>query len=143
MPEWMSVLPTVNAALNALSATLLFIGWRYIRRRNIDVHKRYMIAALVSSTLFLASYLVYHAFAGSTRFTGTGTIRVVYFTILLTHTVLAVFVPPLAIISVWNGLRMRVETHRRFARWTFPIWMYVSITGVTVYMFLYHWFPAK
>lgn len=139
----LSSLPTVNAFLNATSATLLFIGWLFILRRNIAMHRRFMIAAFTTSTLFLVSYLFYHYFAGATRFTGTGWTRTVYFSILLTHTVLAMLVPPLAIISIWNGLKMRVETHRRFARWAFPIWMYVSVTGVVVYLFLYHWFPAR
>ena len=140
--SWVSSLPTVNATLNAIAASLLFIAWLFIRRKNITMHRRFMIAAFATSTLFLASYLFYHYVAGSTRFTGTGGIRTAYFTILLTHTVLAMFVPPLALLSLWNGLKMRVETHRKFARWAFPIWMYVSLSGVLVYMFLYQWFPA-
>lgn len=140
--SWIYSLPGVNALLNTTSAILLFTAWIYVRRGNVAVHRRLMIAALVTSTIFLSSYLFYHYFAGSTRFTGTGWVRPVYFGILLTHTVLAMLVPPLAIISVWNGLKMRVETHRRFARWAFPIWMYVSVTGVLVYLFLYQWFPG-
>lgn len=144
MAEWIPYLPTVNASLNALSGVLLTLGYLNIRRKRIDVHRRFMLAACATSTLFLISYLTYHSVAGSTRFTATGWIRPVYFSILLSHTVLAVVVLPLAILSVVNGLRMRVETHRRISRWTFPVWLYVSVTGVLVYFFLYHWFvPVK
>lgn len=134
--------PALNALLNATSAAFLFVAWVMILRGRIAAHRRLMIAAFGTSTLFLISYLVYHYTSGATRFTGTGWVRPVYFAILLSHTLLAVLVPPLAIIAIWNGLKMRVETHRRFARWAFPLWMYVSVTGVLVYMFLYHWFPS-
>jgi uncharacterized membrane protein YozB (DUF420 family) len=97
----------------------------------------------LTSTLFLASYLTYHANAGATRFAGTGWSRPVYFSILITHTILATAIIPLAIASVWNGLKMRVPQHRRVARWTFPLWMYVSVSGVLVYFFLYQWFPSR
>lgn len=144
MAEWIPYLPTVNASLNALSAVLLTFGYLNIRRKRIAIHRRFMLAACATSTLFLVSYLTYHAFAGSTRFTATGWVRPLYFSILLSHTVLAVVVLPLAILSVVNGLRMRVEFHRRISRWTFPVWLYVSVTGVLVYLFLYHWFvPVK
>lgn len=139
----LTLFPAVNASLNGLSGVFLLLGYYYIRQRNIATHRRFMLAACITSTIFLASYLTYHALAGSTRFTGTGPIRTVYFSLLLSHTILAVVVLPLAIMSVWNGLKNRVEQHRRVARWTFPIWMYVSVTGVLVYFFLYQWYPAR
>jgi len=129
-------LPTLNAALNSLSALLLVVGYILIRRRRWQAHRNVMIAALVCSALFLTSYLIYHAQVGSVRFQGTGTVRTVYLTILLTHTVLAAFVPFLAVITVWRAWRQR-ERHARIARWTLPIWLYVSVTGVVVYWMLY------
>jgi putative membrane protein len=129
-------LPTLNAVLNSLSTILLVVGYVLIRRRRWQAHRNVMIAALVCSTLFLTSYLVYHAQVGSVRFQGTGTVRTVYLTILLTHTVLAAFVPFLAVITVWRAWRQR-ERHARIARWTLPIWLYVSVTGVVVYWMLY------
>ena len=140
--NWLSYLPTVNASLNAMSGICLLAGFLFIRRKNIRVHKRFMLAACACSLLFLVTYLTYHANAGTTRFLGTGWSRPLYFTILTTHTILAATVVPLAIISVVNGLKMRVEYHRKIVRWTFPIWMYVSVTGVLVYLFLYHFFPS-
>jgi putative membrane protein len=139
-----SLFPAVNASLNALSGVFLLIAFFHIRRKNIVMHRRFMLAACTTSLLFLASYVTYHALRGGvvTKFAGTGTIRTVYLAILLTHTVLAVVIVPMAIYSVVNGLRMRVPQHRRVARWTFPLWMYVSITGVLVYFFLYHWYPS-
>lgn len=141
--EWITSLPAVNASLNATAGLLLLNGYRLIRAGKIAAHRRSMLAACATSTLFLASYLFYHYHAGSTRFTGTGFVRTLYFTILLTHTVLAATVLPLAILSVVNGLRMNVAFHRKISRWTFPIWLYVSVTGVLVYFFLYHWFPSR
>jgi uncharacterized membrane protein YozB (DUF420 family) len=142
--ELIPFFPAWNASLNALSGVLLLIGYAFIRQKRIDVHRRFMLAACASSTLFLISYVTYHALRGGvvTKFTGTGAIRTIYFAILTSHTILAVVILPLAIVTVVNGLRMRVPQHRRVARWTFPIWMYVSITGVLVYFFLYHWFPS-
>lgn len=137
--SWM---PTLNASLNALSAIFILAGYYFIRRKRIDAHRRSMLAACASSVLFLVSYLIYHSLAGSTRFAGEGWSRPVYFSILLSHTILAVVVLPMVIYSVVNGLRMRVEQHRRVARYTFPVWMYVSVTGVLVYLFLYHFFPS-
>jgi putative membrane protein len=128
--------PAINASLNALSGVFLLIAFLLIRRKRIQPHKRFMLAACASSLVFLASYLAYHYTAGATRFAGVGWSRPVYFTLLLTHTVLAVVIVPLAVISVFNGLKMRVPTHRRFAKVTFPLWMYVSVTGVLVYFFL-------
>jgi putative membrane protein len=136
-------MPALNATLNGLSGVWLLIGYTFIRRKNIRMHRRFMLAACTTSLLFLISYLTYHAFAGTTRFQGTGWSRPVYFTILLTHTVLAAAIVPLAIVTVWNGLKMRIDFHRRVARVTFPLWMYVSVTGVLVYFFLYQWFPSR
>ena len=130
-------LPTVNATLNATSAVLLATGWVLIRRREIEAHRACMIAATVVSTLFLVSYLAYHAQVGSVRFQGTGAIRTLYFTILISHTVLAATVPVLVVITLTLALRRRFTKHRAIARWTLPIWLYVSVTGVVVYSMLY------
>ena len=130
-------LPTVNASLNALAAVLLVIAYVLIRRRRPIAHRNVMIAALVCSVLFLTSYLIYHFQVGSVRFQGTGTVRTVYLTILLTHTVLAAAVPFLAVITVWRAYRKQYDRHTRIARWTLPIWLYVSVTGVVVYWMLY------
>lgn len=130
-------LPTVNATLNAISAVLLFIGWRLIRRRRIEAHRAVMLTAFGCSILFLVSYLTYHAQVGSVPFQGQGPIRTVYFTILLTHTLLAATVPFLAAITLFRALERRFPKHRAIARWTLPIWMYVSVTGVVVYWMLY------
>jgi uncharacterized membrane protein YozB (DUF420 family) len=130
-------LPALNATLNATSAVLLTIGWILIRRGRWRQHRAFMIAAFSTSVLFLISYLTYHAHAGSKHFTGQGTIRVVYFSILLTHTVLAVTIVPLALITLSRGLSSRFDRHRAIARWTLPLWMYVSVTGVVVYLMLY------
>ena len=130
-------LPTVNATLNGAAAILLVIGWILIRRRRIAAHRAVMIAAFSCSVLFLISYLTYHFQVGSVRFQGTGAVRTVYFTILLTHTVLAAAVPFLAVITLARALRERFDRHRAIARWTLPIWLYVSVTGVAVYWMLY------
>ncbi|HEX6902777.1 MAG TPA: DUF420 domain-containing protein [Thermoanaerobaculia bacterium] len=130
-------LPTVNASLNALAAVLLVIGYILIRRRKLVAHRNVMTAALVCSVLFLISYLVYHAEVGSRRFPGTGGARTFYLTILLTHTVLAAIVPFLAGITVVRAWRKRYPQHMKIARWTLPIWLYVSVTGVVVYWMLY------
>jgi uncharacterized membrane protein YozB (DUF420 family) len=132
-----SDLPALNATLNAICTILLLIGWSLIRRGRRDEHRRVMLAAFATSTLFLASYLVYHANAGSRPFTGTGALRAFYFVILLTHIVLAAAVLPLALVTLTHGLRSRFDRHRRIARWTMPIWLYVSVTGVIVYVMLY------
>lgn len=137
------VWPAINATLNGLSGVFLLTAFLLIRKKKIQLHKRFMLAACTTSLIFLASYLAYHYTAGATRFAGVGWSRPVYFTLLLTHTVLAVTIVPLAVISVFNGLKMRVATHRRFAKVTFPLWMYVSVTGVLVYFFLYQWFPSR
>ncbi|HTS03032.1 MAG TPA: DUF420 domain-containing protein [Thermoanaerobaculia bacterium] len=130
-------LPTLNAFLNATSAVLLACGWVLIRRRDRGAHRRVMTAAFVSSSLFLASYLTYHALVGSVRFPGSGRARTLYLTILLTHTVLAAAVAPMAVTTFVLASRGRFEKHRRLARWTLPLWLYVSVTGVVVYVMLY------
>jgi uncharacterized membrane protein YozB (DUF420 family) len=133
----LSDLPALNATLNATSAVLLLIGYTFIRRGHIRRHRAVMIAACVSSTLFLTSYVIYHANIGSKPFPGHGPMRVVYYTILLTHVLLAITVLPLAFITLARGLRGRFDRHVAVARWTFPIWLYVSVTGVIVYLMLY------
>ena len=133
----LSDLPALNASLNATSAVLLMTGYVFIRKGHVRRHRAAMIAACIVSTLFLTSYVIYHANIGSRPFTGAGPIRAVYFTILITHVVLAAAVPPLALITLWRGLRARFDKHVAIARWTFPIWMYVSVTGVIVYLMLY------
>ena len=130
-------LPALNASLNATATLLLVTGFLLIRSRRIAAHRRVMIAAFVCSSLFLLSYLVYHFQVGSVRFRGVGPIRTVYFAILLTHTVLAATIPVLAPLTLWRGLAGRYDRHRRIARWTLPIWLYVSVTGVVVYWMLY------
>ena len=130
-------LPAVNASLNAISGVLLITGYAMMRRRRIAAHRAFMLAAFVSSVLFLICYLVYHAQVGSVPFPRHGFVRPLYFTILITHVVLAASVPPLAIITLTRGLKGRYPQHRKIARWTFPIWLYVSVTGVLVYVLLY------
>lgn len=130
-------LPTVNAFLNATAAVLLVIGYILIRQKKREAHRKVMWTAFATSILFLVCYLVYHFQVGSVKFPGTGTIRTVYLSILLTHTVLAAAVPVLAIISLKRALAARFDKHRTIARWTLPIWLYVSVTGVVVYWMLY------
>jgi len=132
------LLPTVNAFLNATAAVLLVWGYTLIRRKQIQIHRKVMTTAFVTSCLFLVCYIVYHVQVGSVKFPGTGAIRTIYLTILGTHTVLAATVPVLAIITLRRGLAARYDKHRRIARWTLPIWLYVSVTGVVVYVMLYH-----
>jgi putative membrane protein len=127
----------LNAALNSLSAAFLLLGFFFISSKNIKAHKACMLSAFTSSSLFLISYLVYHYEVGSVPFKGQGWMRTVYFTILLTHTILAAAVVPLALITLTRALKERFAAHRRIARWTFPIWLYVSVTGVVVYWMLY------
>jgi len=131
-------LPTVNATLNATAAALLIWGYTLIRRKRIDAHRKVMVAAFVTSSLFLVCYLVYHFQVGSVRFPKSGVIRTVYLTILTTHTALALTVPFLAIVTLRRGLSARFDKHRKIARWTLPVWLYVSVTGVVVYVMLYH-----
>lgn len=130
-------LPGVNAVLNGTAATLLVVGWILIKRKNEAAHKACMLAATACSALFLASYLVYHAQVGSVKFQGQGTIRTIYFTILLSHTVLAVVNVPLVVLTLVRGFRGDRERHRKIARITLPLWLYVSVTGIVVYWMLY------
>lgn len=134
-------LPPLNAVLNATSAILLTAGWLLIRRGERERHRRAMTAAFVCSGLFLASYLTYHAAAGTTRFGGTGTIRTVYLSLLAFHTVLAAAVAPLAVTVFVLGRRARLAAHKRLARWVLPLWLTVSVTGVAVYLFLRPYYP--
>ena len=130
-------LPGLNAVLNATSATLLATGYVLIRQGRRDAHRRVMLAALTSSALFLTSYLYYHFHVGSVKFQGQGPVRTIYFTILLTHTVLAVAIVPLVVLTLVPALRGRFDRHRRLARVTLPLWAYVSVTGVVIYWMLY------
>lgn len=130
-------LPGVNAALNAVAATLLSAGYVLIRTGRVAQHRACMLAAFGASTLFLASYVVYHLEVGSVPFTREGPIRIVYFTVLISHVVLAALVPPLALVTLLRALRGRFAAHAAVARWTLPIWLYVSVTGVAVYWMLY------
>jgi uncharacterized membrane protein YozB (DUF420 family) len=132
-----SVLPAVNATLNGISGVFLVIGYVLIKRRQIGAHRNAMLAAFTSSTLFLVSYVIYHAEAGSRPFTGQGAIRYVYFAILISHVILAAVILPMAIVTLSRGLRGRYDAHKRIAKKTFPAWVYVSATGVIVYLMLY------
>ena len=137
-----SILPTINATLNAMAGVLLLAGYSFIRKRRVEAHRRCMLTAFGVSILFLVSYLTYHYEVGDVRFQGTGWIRPVYFAMLISHIILAVAIVPLAIITLWRGLSARFDAHRRIARWTWPIWMYVSVTGVLVYVLVYHIYAA-
>jgi uncharacterized membrane protein YozB (DUF420 family) len=130
-------LPAVNATLNALAGILLLVGFALMRAGRIEQHRKVMLAAFATSSVFLVCYIVYHAQVGSVRFTRQGFVRPLYFTILVTHVTLAATVVPLAIVTLARGLKKRYPQHRRLARWTFPIWLYVSVTGVLVYVLLY------
>jgi len=132
-----SDLPALNATLNAIAAVFLATGYLMIRRRRKTAHRRCMIAAFVASALFLTSYVVYHANAGSKLYPGTGPLRLVYFFILGTHVVLAAVILPMAIVTLARALRGYFDHHKRLARWTLPLWIYVSITGVVIYLMLY------
>ncbi len=132
-----TLLPTVNATLNAISGIFLLVGYVLIRQRKINAHRNAMLGAFGSSTLFLISYLVYHAQVGSRPFTGQGPVRYVYFAILISHVILAAAILPMAIFTLSRGLRGRYVEHKRIAKKTFPAWMYVSVTGVIVYLMLY------
>jgi putative membrane protein len=131
------IVPSVNAALNATSALLLVVGWRFVRRGEIARHRACMLTAFVLSALFLVGYLVHHARAGSVPFEGTGTLRRVYFGLLVPHIVLSAVVLPMALATIWHGWHGNVAAHRRIARWTLPLWLYVSASGVAVYWMLY------
>lgn len=130
-------LPHLNATLNAVATVLLLTGWLLIRQKRIEAHRRAMLAAFAVSALFLASYVTYHAQAGSRPYPGTGAMRVVYFSILIPHVILAAAVLPLALVTLKRGLARDVPRHRRIARWTLPLWLFVSVSGVAVYLMLY------
>ena len=130
-------LPTLNALLNATSAVLLTVGYTLVRRGRIDAHRRCMLAACGTSALFLISYVIYHLNVGSVPFTGQGAVRGFYFVVLISHIILAALIGPLAIITLAHALRERFDRHRRIARWTLPLWLYVSVTGIIVYVMLY------
>jgi putative membrane protein len=130
-------LPAINAFLNATSAVLLMAGFVCIRRKRIAAHRAFMVTAMTTSALFLVSYLVYHYYTGSRRFTGTGGLRTAYLLILSSHTILATVIVPMALVTVTRAFRKDFARHRSLARWTFPLWMYVSVTGVVVYWMLY------
>ncbi len=140
VPAQYAIYPVIDAVLNGTSAVLLLVGRSYIKRGRMAAHRAVMITALVSSALFLTSYLYYHAHVGSVRFQGQGWSVPVYFTILISHTILAVVIVPLVIITLSRALRERFDSHRKIARWTFPLWLYVSVTGVVIYLMLYHLF---
>jgi len=141
-PEFIAYLPHVNACLNGTSFLLLLTGYRFIRARNIAAHRACQIAALCVSLLFLASYLTYHFHHGATRFQGTGIVRPIYFTILLSHTILAIVIVPLVVLTFYRAFCNDFSRHRRIARITLPLWLYVSITGVIVYLMLYQIYPS-
>jgi len=141
MPD-LNVFPAINASLNGVSAVLLTTGRVLIRKKRVSEHRVCMISAVITSAIFLACYLYYHAHVRSVHFPGQGWIRPVYFSILISHTILAAAVPPLALITLTLGLRSKFDRHRRIARWTFPIWLYVSVTGVIVYLLLYQIYGA-
>lgn len=138
----LSIFPALNASLNGASAVLITIGRALIRRKKVRWHRACMIAAVATSTLFLASYLYYHAHVGSVRFPGRGWTRPAYFALLISHTVLAATVVPLVLLTLTAALRGRFDSHRRIARWTYPVWLYVSVTGVLVYLVLYRIYGA-
>jgi len=142
--EWMqnqyAIFPVINATLNGTSAVLLVTAHRMIKRGRMAAHRALMLTAVGTSTLFLASYLYYHAHVGSVKFQGQGWSRKLYFTILISHTILAATIVPLVIITLTRALRERFDRHRAIARWTYPLWLYVSITGVVIYFMLYHLF---
>ncbi len=135
--EAYAAFPALNATLNGASAVLIATGRSFIRKGKMQAHRACMIAAVVTSSLFLVSYLWYHAHVGVVRFPGTGWVRPVYFGILISHTVLAAVVAPLVIVTLYQGLSEAFGRHRRIARWTYPVWMYVSVTGVVIYVMLY------
>ena len=142
VPPHYAIFPVIDASLNGTSAVLLLVGRSFIKRGRMAAHRALMIAALVSSSIFLACYLYYHWHVGSVHFQGQGWSRPVYFSILISHTILAAAIVPMIIITLSRALRERFDRHRAIARWTYPLWMYVSVTGVIVYVMLYHLFAA-
>ena len=142
MGDFISYLPHLNAVLNSSSALLLLSGYSFIRAGRIAAHRACQLGALAVSVLFLASYLTYHYYHGTTRFQGTGLVRPIYFTILTSHTILAIVIVPLVALTFYRALRQDFKRHRRIARFTLPLWLYVSITGVIVYLMLYQIYPS-
>jgi putative membrane protein len=142
MADYIAALPHLNALLNTTSAVLLVTGYQMIRQRRIQAHKRCQLSALTTSIAFLVSYLTFHYFHGSTRFVGQGIVRPIYFIILTSHTILATAIVPLVAVTLWRALHADFERHRKIARVTLPIWLYVSVTGVLVYLMLYHIYPS-
>ena len=138
MDRFIDLLPTINASFNAIAACCVVAGWRAARAHDRERHRRLMVAALTCSALFLTGYLIRLAFAGTTKFIGPEPLRLAYLAILFSHMALAAFTPPLVLRSVYLAIKDRIEEHRRLVRWTLPIWLYVSITGVTVYFLLFH-----
>jgi len=138
-----SFLPHVNAILNSTSALLLLAGFRFIRLGRIAAHRNCQVSAVITSSLFLISYLTYHYHHGATRFAGQGIVRPFYFTILTTHTILAIVIVPLILLTLYRAARGDFIRHRRIARWTLPLWLYVSVTGVIVYLMLYQIYPSR
>lgn len=142
VPPQYAIYPVIDASLNGTSAVLLLIGRNFIKHGRMAAHRATMIAALLSSSVFLTSYLYYHWHVGSVHFQGQGWSRPVYFSILISHTTLAIAIVPMIIITLIRALRERFDRHRAIARWTYPLWLYVSVTGVIVYFMLYHLFAA-
>lgn len=142
-----AIFPVINASLNGLAAVLLLVGRRFIAQQRREAHRNTMISAFATSSLFLACYLTYHILLsrehlGSMHFQGQGLVRPVYFALLLSHTILAVVLVPLVLVTLRRGLKERYAAHRAIAKWTYPIWLYVSVTGVVIYFMLYQWFAA-
>lgn len=142
MSEYISYLPHLNACLNSTSAILLLTGYTFIRSRNVAAHRACQIAALAVSLVFLTSYLIYHFNHGATKFQGTGVVRLIYFAILLSHTILAIVIVPLVVLTFYRAFRKDFTRHRRIARITLPLWLYVCVTGVIVYLMLYQIYPS-
>ena len=142
MSRFIHYLPHLNACLNASSAVLLFAGYSFIRKGNVAAHRACQISALIVSSLFLVSYLTYHYYHGTTRFLGTGLSRPIYFTVLTSHTILAIVIVPLIAITFYRAVKMDFVRHRKIARITLPLWFYVSVTGVVVYLMLYQIYPS-
>jgi uncharacterized membrane protein YozB (DUF420 family) len=142
MTEYISYLPHLNAILNATCALLLFSGYSFIRAGRVAAHRTCQMAAVIVSVIFLASYLTYHYQHGATRFAGEGLVRPIYFTILISHTILAIVIVPLVGVTLYRALKADFVRHRKIARLTLPLWLYVSITGVIVYLMLYQIYPS-
>jgi putative membrane protein len=142
MPEYISYLPHLNAILNSTSAVFLTAGYVFIRLGRIRAHRNCQMTAVVTSTVFLVSYLTYHYYHGDTKFLGQGIVRPFYFAVLISHVILAIVIVPMVLVTLYRALRFDFIRHRRIARWTLPLWLYVSITGVIVYLMLYHFYPT-